>query len=104
MANGTLCCTSYDPNEEMHVMFFIITNSLHNLTTAGLPIRLTLGLRWHFCCRGPILKPRPVLDSPAQTTRSKVLAFFAKPQNGLVTLIFEKKVFSGGGLGTKLAL
>ena len=47
-------------------------------STAGLLIRCTMGLRWHFCCRGPILKPRPVLDFPAQTTRGKVLDFFCK--------------------------
>ena len=27
--------------------------------------RCTLGLRWHFCCRGRISNPRPVLESPA---------------------------------------
>ena len=48
-----------------------------------------------FFCRGPILKPRPVLDFSAQTTRGKVLDFFAKPQNGLDTLVFEKMYFPG---------
>ena len=43
--------------------------------TAGLPISLT---------------------SPAQTTRGKVLDFFVKSQNGLVTLVFEKSCFPGG--------
>ena len=63
--------------------------------TAGLPIRWTLGHCHTFFCRGPILKPRPVLDSPDQTTRGKVLNFFVKPQNGLVTLVFEKRCFPG---------
>ena len=34
---------------------------------------------------------------PAQTTRGKVLDFFVKPQNRLVTLVFEKGVFLWGG-------
>ena len=33
--------------------------------TAGLPISCTWGLCHNFCCRGPILNPRPVLESPA---------------------------------------
>ena len=41
-----------------------------NGATAGLPI-------------GPILIPRPVLGSPAQTTRVNVLDFFVKPKNGI---------------------
>ena len=45
------------------------------LRTAGLPISLTWGLRHNFCCRGPILSPRPVLESSAQTTRVNVLDF-----------------------------
>ena len=43
--------------------------------TAGLPISYTWGLRHNFCCRGPILIPRPVLESPAQTTCVNVLVF-----------------------------
>ena len=73
--------------------------------TAGLPISLILGHRHNFFCRGQILKPRPVLDSPAQTTQGKVLECFVKPVNGLATLFFEQeRVFSGGFLGTKLDL
>ena len=37
----------------------------------------------NFCWRGPILIPRPVLESPAQTTRVNVLDFFVKPKNGI---------------------
>ena len=51
--------------------------------TAGLPISLTWGLRHNFCCRGPILIPRPVLESPAQTTRGNVPDFFVRPKNGI---------------------
>ena len=42
---------------------------------------------WHgdpchnFCCRGPILIPRPVLKSPAQTTHDNILDFFVKHKN-----------------------
>ena len=65
---------------------------------AGSHIRCTLGHRRDFFCRGPILTPRPVLDFPAQTTTS--LNCFVTPQNGLVTLVFEKKgVFRGGEVG-----
>ena len=42
---------------------------------------LSRGLRWierHFCWRGPILNPSPVLDSSAQTTRGNQLDFFCK--------------------------
>ena len=35
------------------------------------------------CCRGPILIPSPVLESPVQTTRANVLDFFVKPKNGI---------------------
>ena len=72
--------------------------------TAGLPIRCTMRLRWHFRCRGPISNPRPVLDFPAQTTRGKVLEFFVKPENKLVTLVFGVNMFSRGFLETKSAL
>ena len=53
-----------------------------NTRTAGLPVSLTWGLRHNFCCRGPILIPRPVLEFPAQTTRGNVLDFFVKPKDG----------------------
>ena len=49
--------------------------------TAGLPGSYKLGVlyvRWHFCWRGPILNPGPVLDSSAQTTRGNQLDFFCK--------------------------
>ena len=45
------------------------------VVTAGLPVSLTWGLRHKFCCRGPILIPIPVLESPSQTTRVNVLDF-----------------------------
>ena len=61
--------------------------------TAGVRIRCTLGLCWHFCCRGPISNPRPVLDFPAQTARGKVFDFFVKAENELVTLVFGKRCF-----------
>ena len=44
--------------------------------SAGLPISYTLELRNNFCRWGPILIPRPVLESPAQTTGGNVLDFF----------------------------
>ena len=46
--------------------------------TAGLPISLTWGLRHKICRRGPILIPRPVLESQDQTTRGNILVFFCK--------------------------
>ena len=64
--------------------------------TAGLPISLTSRHCHNLFCRDPILKPRPVLDFPAQTTPGKVLDFFVKPQNGLVALVFENRCFLGG--------
>ena len=42
---------------------------------AGLPVGYTLGVRCHLCWQGPILNPRPVLDSSAQTTRGMLLDF-----------------------------
>ena len=63
--------------------------------TTGFPISLTLGHCHNFFCRDPILKLRIVLDSQALTTRGKVLDFFVKPKNGLVTLVFEKGCFPG---------
>ena len=47
-------------------------------STAGLPVSYKLIVRWHFCWRGPILNPRPVLDSSAQTTRGNQLGFCCK--------------------------
>ena len=38
-------------------------------STAGLPISYTVGRRHNFCCRGPILIPRPDSETSAQTTR-----------------------------------
>ena len=68
----------------------------HNCAiTAGLPIKWTLGLRWHFCCRGPISNARPVFDSSAKTTQGKVLDFVVKPQNMLIWLVATKRCFSG---------
>ena len=46
--------------------------------TAGLSVSLTWGPRHNFCRRGPILIPRPVLESPAQTTCAHVLDFFCE--------------------------
>ena len=46
--------------------------------TAGLPISCTVGRRHNFCCRGPILIPRPDSETSAQTTRVNVLDFFVK--------------------------
>ena len=47
-------------------------------STAGLSVSYKLGVRWHFCLQGPILNPRSVLDSSAQTTRGNQLDFFGK--------------------------
>jgi len=52
-----------------------------NTHTAGLPISYTVGRRHNFCCRGPILIPRPDSETSAQTTRADVLDFFVKPKN-----------------------
>ena len=54
------------------------------LSTAELPTRCTMGLRWHVYCRGPISNPRPVVDFPAQTTRGKVLDFLWNPKTSLL--------------------
>ena len=70
--------------------------------TAGLPIRCTNGLRWHFCCRGPISNPRSLLDFPAQTTRGELFDFFVRCENELVTLVFGKRVFSQGFFKDKI--
>ena len=40
--------------------------------------------RWHVCCQGPMSNPRPVLDSPARTTRDMYFDFFFESQNELV--------------------
>ena len=65
--------------------------------TAGLLIICTVGRRHNFCCRGPILIPRPVLESPAQTTRVMLLDFFRKTLKWphLTSLVFrlEKSAF-----------
>ena len=37
-----------------------------------------------FGCRGPILNPRQVLGSSAQTTRGMLVDFFVKRQNGII--------------------
>ena len=50
-------------------------------TTAGLPISYTVGHCDNFCCRGPILIPRPDSETSAQTTRVNVLDFFVKAKN-----------------------
>ena len=53
-------------------------------STAGLLISWTVGLLLHnFCCRGPILIPRPDSETSAQTTRTNVLDFFVKPKTGI---------------------
>ena len=54
-------------------------------TTAGLSISYTVGRRHshNFCCRGPILIPRPDPETLAQTTRGNVLDFFGKLKNGI---------------------
>ena len=43
--------------------------------TAGLPISWTVGRRHNFCCRGPILIPRPDSETAAQMTRVNALDF-----------------------------
>ena len=53
-------------------------NTRARFSTAGLSVSYKLGVRWYFCWRGPILNPRPVLDSSAQTTRGNQLDFFCK--------------------------
>ena len=65
--------------------------SLARASTAGLPISCTLGHCHNFCCRGPILIPRPVLKSPAQTTCGNVLDFFVKPKNGISVSFAKSK-------------
>ena len=75
-------------------MYFIWTlNSINetNACTAGLPIRWTVGRRHKFCRRGQILIPRPVLESPAQTTRVNVLDFFVKPKNGISVSYIKRR-------------
>ena len=54
-----------------------------NSNTAGLPISWTVGLLNNFCCRGPILIPRPDSETSTQITRGNVLDFFVKPKNGI---------------------
>ena len=51
--------------------------------TVEMPIRYTVGRRHNFCCRGPILIPRPDSETSAQTTRVNVLGVFVKPKNGV---------------------
>ena len=46
-----------------------------HLFTAGLPVRYKLGVRRHFCLRGPIFNQKPVLGSLAQTTQDNQLDF-----------------------------
>ena len=64
----------------MYVVAVVTTRSFSavpaSISTAGLHVSCKLGPRWHVCRRGPILNPRPVLDSLAQTTRGNVLDFF----------------------------
>ena len=51
--------------------------------TAGLASDCRMGLRWYFCCRCPISKLKPVMDSSAQITQDMYFGFF-KSQNELV--------------------
>ena len=60
-----------------------VVNEQPKLVQPGLPISWTLGLLYNFCCRGPILIPRPDSETSAQTTRGNVLDFFVKPKNGI---------------------
>ena len=75
-----------------------------DVLTAGLPVSYKFGPRWHFCCQGPILNPRPVLDSSAQTTRGMLLDFFCKTSKW--PRLTSRRVGGAfqGFLGTKLAL
>ena len=63
------------------------------LGTAGLLIRWTLGLRWHFCCQGPISNLRPVFSIQNYTGQS-TLFIFVTPQNMLVWLVTASAMFS----------
>ena len=63
-------------------LYFLMFNLL---LTAGLASDCRLGLRWHFHCRSPISKPRPVLDYSPKTTRGMYFRFYPKKsQNELV--------------------
>ena len=67
---------------------YVWLNSLRRLTTAGLAIDCRLDLRWHFCCRGPISNPRPVLDSSVKTKRGMLLDFWELRSRASQYLIF----------------
>ena len=58
-------------------------------STAGLPISYTVGRRHNFCCRGPILIPRPDSETSAQTTRVNLLDFFVKPKTEFLRLTLK---------------
>ena len=55
----------------------------YRISTAGMPISYTVGCRHNFCCRGPILIPRPDSETSAQTTLVNVLDSFVKPNHGI---------------------
>ena len=69
-----------------HWSSFTGINTSSGINTAGLPVSLTWGLRHNFCCRGLILIPVAVLESPAQTIRVNVLDFFVKPKTEFLRL------------------
>ena len=58
--------------------------------TAGLPIKFEWGQRHNFCRRGPILIPRPDLETSAQTTRVSVHVVFVKPNHENFSFFTER--------------
>ena len=106
-------CTAQEYRSLSSVSFFVqptkvilkqIPKHLPLLVTAGLPISCTLGHGHNLFCRGPNLKPRPVLDLTAQTIPGKVLDFFCKTSKRACCASFREKVFSKVFSGTKSAL
>ena len=65
--------------------------SIDGIHTAGLPISYTVGRRHNFCCRGPILIPRPDSETSAQTTRGNVLDFFVEPKKKILRLTLKER-------------
>ena len=59
----------------MQMLLQIMSQKMPQIHTAGLPISYTVGQVCNFCCRGPILIPRPDSETSAQTTRVNVLVF-----------------------------
>ena len=61
-----------------HLLLAPFASSTVGPDIPGLLISYNAGLRHNFCCRGPILIPRPDSETSAQTTRVNVLDFFCK--------------------------